>query len=115
MAAESPLRRRALIVLGMHRSGTSAMARILSLAGAALPQTLMGPGVDNPTGFWEPTEVADLNDEVLARFDSRWDDTFGPRRRRNKPLPVGAFVPRARDILRSEFGDKDLIVFKEPR
>src|SRR4051812_21010366 len=35
------LDRRALVVLGMHRSGTSAMTRMLSLLGASLPKHLM--------------------------------------------------------------------------
>ncbi|MFY7850700.1 MAG: hypothetical protein ACOVQ6_02790, partial [Brevundimonas sp.] len=46
--------RSALVVAGMHRSGTSAVARLLSLAGGALPGNIIQPGPDNPTGFWEP-------------------------------------------------------------
>jgi hypothetical protein len=50
--AEGPRKKIALVVVGMHRSGTSAMARLLSLSGAALPSDLMAAGIDNPTGFW---------------------------------------------------------------
>jgi hypothetical protein len=46
----APARRQALVVAGMHRSGTSAMARLLSLSGATLPERVMDPGPDNPLG-----------------------------------------------------------------
>ena len=35
-------RRTCLIVLGMHRSGTSALARVLNLLGASLPNRMLG-------------------------------------------------------------------------
>lgn len=71
--------RTALVVAGMHRSGTSAMSRLLSLAGGALPGNMIQPGPDNPTGFWEPADMVGLNDRILASIGSRWDDIFGHR------------------------------------
>jgi hypothetical protein len=115
MTPEHHAARRAIVVLGMHRSGTSAMTRILSLAGAQLPARLMEAGPDNAEGFWESLAVADFNDEVLRAFDTEWDDTFGPRRRAGRALPMDRFVPRAREILRNEYGDAELLVIKEPR
>src|SRR5687768_17060793 len=73
--------RRAFVVVGMHRSGTSAMTRTLTLLGASLPQGIMSAHEDNPTGFWEPQSVADLNDEILQALDSEWDDVFSFRPR----------------------------------
>lgn len=40
--------RRAIVVLGIHRSGMPALTRIIGLLGAGLPRTLMPPTVDNP-------------------------------------------------------------------
>jgi hypothetical protein len=40
-----------LFVLGMARSGTSAMTRVLSLSGAALPPGMIGAAKANPRGF----------------------------------------------------------------
>src|SRR5690348_156745 len=75
--------RRAFVVVGMHRSGTSAMTRTLSLLGAALPKGLMPAAENNnEAGFWEPQPVADLNDEILQALDSEWDDVFAFRPRR---------------------------------
>jgi len=107
--------RQAFVVLGMHRSGTSAMARVLSLSGAALPEELMGPGVANPEGHWEPAEVADFNDRILAEMDSEWSDAFGPRDFRKRRFPVETYLDEAVQIVRRNYGDQRLIVFKDPR
>ncbi len=63
-----PDARNAFVVLGAHRSGTSAMARVLNLAGlGAMPADLVPPHpVDNPTGFWEARPIIELNDAILA-------------------------------------------------
>ena len=44
--------RRVVVVLGMHRSGTSAVTRLLTLAGATPPRELMPANPDNPQGYW---------------------------------------------------------------
>ena len=61
-----------LVVLGMHRSGTSSVTGALTLAGATPPLTLMPPKPDNPTGFWESERVAAFNDGLLARMGAEW-------------------------------------------
>ena len=60
-----------LLVLGMHRSGTSAVTRVLSIAGAKLPASLMGPGRGNEVGHWESDALATYNDELLAQLGIR--------------------------------------------
>lgn len=61
-----------LVILGMHRSGTSSVTGALTLAGATPPLTLMPPKPDNPTGFWESERVAAFNDGLLARLGASW-------------------------------------------
>ena len=65
-----------IFVLGMHRSGTSAITRIINMMGADLgPAQLIGePAVDNQKGFWERTDVSALNDKLLEGIDCLWDD-----------------------------------------
>lgn len=43
----------ALFVLGMGRSGTSALTRVLSLCGATLPVGMMGADEGNRRGYLE--------------------------------------------------------------
>ena len=54
------------IVLGMHRSGSSAVARGMMALGMELGERLVPVQPDNPTGFWEDKKVVDLNDAILA-------------------------------------------------
>jgi hypothetical protein len=46
-----------IFILGMARSGTSALTRVLSLCGCALPKSLKEANDGNPRGFWEPVEA----------------------------------------------------------
>lgn len=63
-----------LFVLGMGRSGSSALTRVLSLCGAGLPTKMMGANSANPRGFWEPRESLLLNRAILDRHGSAWWD-----------------------------------------
>lgn len=107
--------RRAFVVVGMHRSGTSAMARVLSLLGSTLPERLMVPEPHNPAGFWEPQAIADFNDEILAAGDSEWDDVFAFRPRPYLANFDRSYLGRAVDLLNEEFKDAEVVVLKDPR
>ena len=60
----------ALFVLGFGRSGTSALTRVLSLCGAALPAGLLGATAENPRGNWEPRAAIHLNEAILRHHGS---------------------------------------------
>ncbi|MBK1879498.1 hypothetical protein [Pelagicoccus mobilis] len=64
-----------IFVLGMHRSGTSVLGRLLSRMGFYLgpEDQIMPPKDDNPSGFWERRDIRDVNDKILGQFDSTWD------------------------------------------
>jgi len=98
----------ALVVLGMHRSGTSSVAGALTLLGAAPPLTLMAPAADNPRGFWESNVVMALNDTLLAEAGATWSDWT--------PLVAPAAPdPRVAAVLDGEFGQMPIVVLKDPR
>ena len=59
-----------LFVLGVARSGTSALTRVLSLCGGVLPAGMMGALAQNPRGFWEPRRAVHLNEAILRRHGS---------------------------------------------
>lgn len=63
-----------IIIHGVHRSGTSLTASLLEKAGFwyAEPEHQMAPQEDNPNGFWERTDVVDLNDRVLRYLNLNW-------------------------------------------
>lgn len=63
-----------VFVLGMGRSGSSALTRVLSLCGATLPSKMLGANNANPRGYWEPRETLMMNRKILARHNSAWWD-----------------------------------------
>ena len=52
------IQKQVIFIFGMARSGTSALARVLSFCGASLPGQLLGPNDRNQTGHWEPSPIA---------------------------------------------------------
>ena len=64
-----------VFILGMHRSGTSALARVLNLMGLYFGGENVGTGrsAENIKGFWERRDVRDLNDAILATAGCDWD------------------------------------------
>ena len=65
--------KRIIVVLGMHRSGTSAITKSLELFGVGLGTDLHPPGFDNPKGFWEDRECIEINDMLLQQAGSAYD------------------------------------------
>jgi glycosyltransferase involved in cell wall biosynthesis/SAM-dependent methyltransferase len=65
-----------LIVLGMHRSGTSSVARLLNMMGAyfAPPGMSMPPTAANAKGYWEREDIRQINDAMLQDLGCRWDN-----------------------------------------
>ena len=104
-----------VLTLGMHRSGTSALSGVLSMLGCDLPTNTMEGSQANAKGFFESTEVRDLNEDLLASAGSSWDDfqEFGADWL-NSPA-AEEFADRAAALLKTEFRDSRLIVLKDPR
>ena len=104
-----------ILVIGAHRSGTSAVTRTLGLLGAAEAARLLPANAANPTGYWEAEGVVAAHDRFLEAVGSRWDD---PR-----PLPPAAFAGEAAQacraallrVLEAEFAGRPLFVIKDPR
>lgn len=65
---------RVIAVLGMHRSGTSAIARGLQALGVALGDNLMPPiSGENDKGFFEDMDIHRLNERLMAKVGTAWD------------------------------------------
>lgn len=105
----------AVIVLGMHRSGTSAVAGALGVVGVALGSRLVAAAADNPKGYWEHADAVQLHETLLSALGSAWED---PRE-----LPAGwaetdagrAAARAASDLIDREFADGPLWAIKDPR
>ena len=105
----------AVLVLGMHRSGTSAVAQFIGRLGAALPSQPVPPGADNPAGFWEPEAVVQANDALLSGLNSAWLDLAPPDLARLSPNVREAFIAKAATALGLNFAGAASYVLKDPR
>lgn len=108
-------KRTCIMVLGMHRSGTSALTRAINLLGAELPKNMLGANLSNPTGHWEPERLIALHDQMLAEAGSSWDDW-----RSFDPNDLGAqrlrfYKAEIARLIDEEYGSAPLFVLKEPR
>ena len=104
-----------LIVLGMHRSGTSAMAGVLSKLGFNPGKTLLSGNQFNERGYFEDECIVNAHDRLLAELDRSWLDI--------RSLPVSwtrstAYEIAKRElisILHDEYDDERYILLKDPR
>jgi hypothetical protein len=70
--------RRVIVVLGMHRSGTSLLARLLQGLGVPLGSRLLTRAEpDNPYGYWEQRDIAMQQDFLLATLGRMWHEPRG--------------------------------------
>ena len=109
------LKRQAILVLGMHRSGTSALSGVACALGASAPNNLLPANFANPSGYWESLPLVEATDELLASAGSSWDDW-----RKLDPQWYGSnearhFHDRLLNIVKSEYDENALFIVKDPR
>lgn len=105
----------AVIVLGMHRAGTSTLTRGLQALGVDLGDDLVEADEDNPKGYWEDSAVHELNKKVLDALDLRWH-SVGPIKTRAWENPALAELRTdAAALIRERFSKYALWGVKDPR
>jgi hypothetical protein len=107
--------REAYLVLGMHRSGTSAVTQLLALAGASLPKNVMPGDEHNAKGYFEPWKIALFDDERLRAGGSAWDDVFAFPFRALPQDEEAAWLARGSALFDEEFGRARWPLMKDPR
>ena len=107
---------RAILVLGMHRSGTSPTTRVLHLLGAELGSRLLPPVArDNEKGFWENQDAFEIDELLLAGLGRTWHDV--------RTMPEGWLESAAAcdaraaitRFIQKEFATSPLWAVKDPR
>lgn len=113
---QEPALRRVVVVLGMHRSGTSLVAGCLQRLGVDFGPRLMPPNADNPRGYFEHKDVVNLHDRLLLALDRSWDDP--------SPFPRDWLLDQERlvpyrepllSVIRRDFPAVPLWGLKDPR
>ncbi|WP_267355405.1 MULTISPECIES: hypothetical protein [unclassified Methylobacterium] len=106
-----------MIVLGMHRSGTSLCSQVLSLLGLDMADDV-GQHPNNQAGHWERWEIVEFHDRVLRLLGrDYWSGTH------DFPLPSGWWAQPAvraiqrelEDFIRTRMRPGHPFGFKDPR
>ena len=106
---------RPVVVLGMHRSGTSVVARIINLLGLPLCRVDdLSSGPDNPTGHWESGSLLKFNDRLLKMLGGSW--AFPPAMSKNwESMPsIAAFRSKGVRVFKNAYPNEEW-VWKDPR
>ena len=106
-----------VIVCGLHRSGTSAVTRLVNLLGADIAGDLLPKDPNNSRGYWESRAVIDIHAGLL-RAVGMGSDPFDPVPLRTDWLTTGFArdaKSRLADLIQSRFADSRLFVVKDPR
>ena len=108
-------KQKVVVVLGMHRSGTSAISGFLNKLGITLGSKLMIPNEYNEKGYFENSYIVNANDNILQTLDSSWDDLFLLEEewcQRPQLIPHRGAVKK---IIKQEFSANELFCIKDPR
>jgi hypothetical protein len=112
------VKKKAICILGMHRSGTSVITRACNLLGAYIgEQNVLLSSMENvnPEGFWEHSSIVDIHEKILSVFSHAWDTIA--------PLPdkwwemdkVKEYREELKNLVTEQFGSEELWVWKDPR
>ncbi len=104
-----------ILILGAHRSGTSALTGLLTHFGCDGPLSPMQGNIENKKGYFESRRVYELHNQLLPLANSCWDDW--------RPIDPGwlespaamRMHDKAVATLKEEFTDSRLFVLKDPR
>jgi hypothetical protein len=104
------IQKRVLVILGMHRSGTSLTAQWLSQGGLNLGDRLLGSSSSNKFGHVEDMDFLELHEDVLASLGKDYD----VEEALNIPF-VPPFANRATELVRAKYEKNTQWGWKEPR
>ncbi len=105
-----------VLVLGMHRTGTSTIAGILNILGVDLGNRLLIASRDNPKGYFEHSDIVTLNKAFLNLHNLDDDGLLGE-------LPTDwlyddrtkDFKEKIKSLILRDFGDSEIFGLKDPR
>lgn len=105
-----------IVVLGMHRSGTSAIMKAIESLGVSIGDSLMPEAEgNNSKGFFEDIDIYRLNEEMLSTLNTTWYDLSMISKGDVAYLNSKGFLEKALKLLSKKLEKCDIFGFKEPR
>jgi hypothetical protein len=115
--APAPAESQPIVILGMHRSGTSVITEVIRALGAYAGEAndLAPPDMFNPTGYWEHKDAVALDTGILEQLDANWSDRIANADvSRLSTIERDAALAAAKKIVAS-LQDRGAFVLKDPR
>ncbi len=107
--------RKILAVVGCHRSGTSALAGLLSRLGWDAPKNQIGKSRWNQKGYFESPDIRDFHDGILEEIERPvFDLRPTPKEIDFKSLAETHF-DQIGNLLHTQFGTSEHVLVKDPR
>lgn len=108
---------KAICILGMHRSGTSAIARVINLLGVFLGESddMMASSPENPEGFWERNDLNLIHERMLDQLKKRWDTAMPPQNQWYTSASFRHIWKDLRELIKVKFSEHKLWGWKDPR
>jgi len=110
------MNKKAIVVVGMHRSGTSAVSGLLDELGVFMGKNLFAPQENvNEKGFFENAKVVDINDLLFDALLGSWDDPFSYDFELKYSDAYREFELTTKKFLSNEYASYELWGMKDPR
>ena len=100
-----------ILILGMHRSGTSALTGVLNLLDVYLGSDLMEGNSANQKGYFENNHFYQVNEKLLSMIDSSWDDVFF----NDEKIKSIEKFDDLKSVIQKEFEFANIFAIKDPR
>lgn len=104
-----------VVVLGMHRSGTSLLSNLLINMGVYMGHDFIEPDEYNPRGYFEDTDFVRVNKMILREFNASWNNP--PTRKQLESIArMKPHTARIEHVIRhKESLENDVWGWKDPR
>ncbi len=107
--------RRLILVLGMHRGGTSVATRGLAALGVSLGERLMPAHAINAKGFFEDLDIYELDEALLAAIGDTWHGFLPIEAEMFAAPALRDWHERAVAMLRVKLASAPVFGIKDPR
>lgn len=104
-----------VFVIGMHRSGTSALTGCFHLNGYNIGKEPMPTTKDNPKGYFENFAIFLLNEKILGHYGLRWDFLSKEKLKNINQDVNSIFFVEIRNVIKDQFLGATKIIIKDPR
>jgi len=101
-----------ILVLGMHRSGTSLVSHLIAQWGAYMGNDLMPADEHNPDGYWESIGLTQFNDKLLEHTGNNW---FAPPSSVDIQLLMDFYGDEAHSLVTRMDQSQTVWCWKDPR